>query len=155
MSKEQTTIQRKNDLMSDIQKVRSQVEDGLTMGDSMFGQFAHADVAREVTIRTNELKNKKKELEKEIKDKEALIQRSNRDFSDVKDALPETLEKQRVQFIEDYTLMFLSLSYVFMVLSAIIYYVILSQEKWSAFFKAFGYAIVATTGALLMLYHIA
>ena len=151
---EQTTIQRKNDLMSDIQKVRAQTEDGLAMGDSMFGQFAHADVARQVQIRTTELKETKNKLEKEIKDKEALVQRSNRDFSDVKDSLPETLEKQRIQFIEDYTLMFLSVAYVFMILSVLIYYVMLSQEKLRTFFKGLGYSVVTTIIAGILLYHI-
>lgn len=151
---EQTTIQRKNDLISDIGKIRAQIEDGLAMGDSMFGQFAHADVAHQVQIRTAELKDTKNKLEKEIREKESLIQRSNRDFSDVKDTLPETLEKKRIQFIEDYTLMFLSLAYVFMVLSALIYYVMLSQEKLPAFFKGLGYSVVATIIAGILLYHI-
>lgn len=152
---EQTTIQRKNDLQSDIQRVRAQVDDGLLMGDSMFGKFAHADVTNAVTTRTKELEQKKQQLEKEIREKEALIQRSNRDFSDVKDALPETLEKQRVQFIEDYTIMFLSLAYVFMILSALIYYVMLSQEKVPAFFKGLGYSLVTTIVAGILLYIIA
>jgi hypothetical protein len=86
----QSTIERKNELMTDITKLRAQVEDGLAMGDSMFGQFAHVDVTNEVNKRLSELKIKKETLENKIREKEALIQRSNRDFSDVKDTLPET-----------------------------------------------------------------
>lgn len=152
---EQTTLQRKSDLLADIQTIRSQVEDGLLMGDSMFGRFAHADVAREVKSRTEELQRKKDKLEQEIREKEALIQRSNRDFSDVKDALPETLEHQRIQFVEDYTLLFLSLAYVFMVLSAILFYVTISEEKMKALGKAVGYAILGTFVAGMLLYRIA
>ena len=152
---EQTTIQRKSDLQSDIQKIHSQVEDGLAMGDSMFGKFAHADVTQQVNTRIKELEEKKAHLEKEIKEKESLIQRSNRDFSDVKDSLPETLEKQRVKFIEDYTIMFLSLTYIFMILSALIYYVMLSQEKMQAFLKGLGYSLITTIAAGILLYLIA
>lgn len=152
---EQTTIQRKSDLQSDIQKIRSQVEDGLAMGDSMFGKFAHADVTQQVNTRIKELEEKKAHLEKEIKEKESLIQRSNRDFSDVKDTLPETLEKQRVKFIEDYTIMFLSLAYIFMILSALIYYVMISQEKMTAFLKGLGYSLITTIIAGILLYLIA
>lgn len=152
---EQTDIQRKNNLLSDIQKARSQIEDGLTMGDAMFGRFAHVEVAREVTNRTEELQKKKDVLEQELREKEALIQRTNRDFSDVKDALPETLEQQRVKFIEDYTIMFLVLSYVFMILSGIIFYVTISEQKTMAFVKALGYALVATMLSGTLLYLIA
>ena len=152
---EQTDIQRKNDLLSDIQKARSQIEDGLTMGDAMFGRFAHVEVAREVTNRTEELQKKKDGLEQELREKEAMIQRTNRDFSDVKDALPETLEQQRVKFIEDYTIMFLVLSYVFMILSGIIFYVTISEQKTMAFAKALGYALFATMLSGILLYLIA
>ena len=152
---EQTDIQRKNNLLSDIQKIRSQIEDGLTMGDAMFGRFAHVEVAREVTNRTEELQKKKDGLEQELREKEAMIQRTNRDFSDVKDALPETLEQQRVKFIEDYTIMFLVLSYVFMILSGIIFYVTISEQKTMAFAKALGYALLATMLSGTLLYLIA
>jgi chromosome segregation ATPase len=151
----QTDVQRKNDLLADLQRVRSQVEDGLMMGDSMFGRFAHAEVAHEVKNRTEELQKKKNELEQELKEKEAIIQRANRDFSDVKDALPETLERQRVQFVEDYTLLFLTLSYVFMVISAVIFYVTVSEQKIAALAKGLGYSVVATLMAGLLLYFIA
>ena len=85
---EQITVQRKSDLLTDIQAIRSQVEDGLAMGDSMFGRFALVEVAREVKERTEELQRKKEELEREIQEKEALIQRVNRDFSDEKNKIP-------------------------------------------------------------------
>jgi hypothetical protein len=152
---EQNTVQRKSDLLSDIQTIRSQVEDGLLMGDSMFGRFAHVDVAREVKSRTEELQRKKEALEQEIREKEALVQRASRDFTDVKHTLPETLERQHIQFIEDYTLLFLSLAYVFMVVSAIIFYVVISEQKTKALGKAVGYAILGTMIAAILLNMIA
>ena len=152
---EQTTVQRKAELRSDIRAIYNQIEDGLAMGDSMFGQYAHVDVAREVAARTEELQKKKEELEEDIRQKEAMIQRTNQDFTDVKDNLPETLEEQRIQFIEDYTLLFLSLSYVFMVVSAIVYYVALSPTPWDTLGRSLGYSLVGTLLAGILLYVIA
>ena len=151
----QTDIQRKNDLLADLQRLRSQVDDGLSMGDAMFGRFAHVEVAREVNDRMEDLQKKKASLEQDLKEKEALIQRANQDFSDVKDTLPETLDKKRVQFVEDYTIAFLSLSYLFMMLSAIVWYVSLAEQKMAAVFKAIGYSALTTIVAGIILYLIA
>jgi hypothetical protein len=151
----QSTIERKADLISDIGKLRAQVEDGLAMGDSMFGQFAHVDVTNEVNRRLSDLKKKKRGLEQQLREKEAIIQRSNRDFSDVKDSLPETQERKRVQFVEDYTMMFLLLSYVFMILSFIIFYVTLSEQKMKAFFYSLGISMVFTFFGSFLIYLIA
>jgi hypothetical protein len=152
---EQTTIQRKTDLRSDIQHLRAQIEDGMAMGDSMFGQYAHAEVAQAVGTRTEELQKKKEELEEEIRQKEAIIERTNRDFTDVKDALPENEEQTRIRFIEDYTLLFLSLSYVFMVVSGVVYRVALSTTPWATLGKSLGYSAVGTIFAGMLLYAVA
>ena len=152
---EQTTVQRKTELRSDIQVIYNQIEDGLAMGDSMFGQYAHVDVAREVSSRTKELQKKKEELEEDIRQKEAIIKRTDRDFTDVKDTLPETLEEERNRFIEDYTLLFLSLAYVFMVVSAIVYFVALSPTPWPTLGKSLGYSLLGTFLAGVLLYVIA
>jgi|LauGreDrversion4_2_1035121.scaffolds.fasta_scaffold18433_4 hypothetical protein len=146
---------RKNELLQDLQALRTQVENGLALGDSMFGRFAHAEVAHEVTQRVKELQEKKDDLERDIKEKEALIQRSNRDFTDVKDSLPETLEQKRIRFVEDYTLLFLSLAYVFMVLSALTVYVLHADQKIAAFGKGLGYSVAGTLLACTVLYHVA
>lgn len=146
---------RTNELLNDIQALRQQVENGLALGDSMFGRFAHAEVAQEVGQRVTELQEKKEALEQDIKEKEALIQRSDRDFTDVKDTLPETLEQKRIRFVEDYTLLFLSLSYVFMVLSALTDYVLRAEQKSTALAKGLGYTVAGTLLSGMVLYHIA
>lgn len=151
----QTNIQRKNDLLADLQHLRSNIDDSLSMGDAMFGRFAHVEVAREVKDRMEDLQKKKEKLEQDLKEKEALIQRADRDFTDVKDTLPETLDKKRVQFVEDYTLAFLSLSYVFMILAAIVWYVSLAEQKMTALLKAVGYSTLTTIVVGLILYFIA
>ena len=80
----------------------------------------------------------KKELEDELKRKDGIVQRMNQDFTDVRDALPETIEHQKVRFIEDYTMMILWLSYAFMVLAAIALYVTFSEERLPALGKGLG-----------------
>lgn len=152
---EQTTLQRKQDLEGEIRNLNAQIDDTLHMGDSMFGQYAHVQVAKEATDRLSELKTKKKELEEDIREKQALLRRSDRDFSDVKETLPETQERQRIRFMEDYTVMFLLLSYVFMVLSAIVYMTILSPTPWPTFFRSIGYSVAGTVLVATFFYVIA
>ena len=53
-----------------------------------------------------------------INKKEAIIERSNRDFTDIKDTLPETQPKKVLHFIEDYTLAFVTIAYLFMIVAA-------------------------------------
>jgi len=150
----QTSTQRRDELISDIETIRSQIENALHMGDAMFGQYAHVEVAKEVTARKEELKKKKETLEEEIRQKEAIIQRTNRDFTDVKDAIPES-EEPHVRFIEDYTLLFLSLAYVFMVLSAVVYHVALSPTPWQTLGRSLGYSVLGTVFAGILLYVVA
>jgi len=129
----------KEDLLrADIRMLRAQLDDSLAMGDSMYGSYAHADVAKEIDRRLQTMLQQKKELEEELKRKDGIVQRMNQDFTDVRDALPETIEHQKVRFIEDYTMMILWLSYAFMVLAAIALYVTVSEEKLPALGKGLG-----------------
>uniref|UniRef100_A0A6C0KV90 Uncharacterized protein n=1 Tax=viral metagenome TaxID=1070528 RepID=A0A6C0KV90_9ZZZZ len=102
--------------------LRASIGNSLHMGDSMFGEFGYADVSKQVDDRNAELKRKKEALKKSIDKKEAIISRSGRDFTDIKDSLPETLPNTTLHVIEDYTVAVLLLSYLFMVLTFISYY---------------------------------
>ena len=64
----------------------------------------------------------------DIDKKEAIIERSNRDFSDVKDTIPEIQKKTYINFIEDYTLASVVTSYLFMIISVIYIYTLKSYE---------------------------
>ena len=102
--------------------LRASIGNSLHMGDSMFGEFGYADVSKQVSDRNAELKRKKNALKKSIDKNEATITRSGRDFTDVKDSLPETLPDTTLHVIEDYTVAVVLISYLFMVLSFIFYY---------------------------------
>jgi len=106
----------------DIGSLRSTVANSLVVGDTMFGKMGHIDLTKDVKSRNSELHTKKETLLHEIDKKEAIINRSNRDFSDVSDTI-ETQPKKKLNFIEDYTLAILSMAYVFMIVTAIYFYV--------------------------------
>lgn len=135
-------------LQQDIQALRASVGDSIAMGDSIFGQIGHTDIYNQVNDRNRELKKKYAELEKDIQNKERIVDRSNRDFTDVKDTLPEKLPTNLLHVIEDYTLAFLCVTFLFMSVAIIIVYTIQDPtSKIKAFFQsAAGCAIL---GAVL------
>lgn len=102
--------------------LRASIGNSLHMGDSMFGEFGYADVSKQVNDRNAELKRKKEVLKKSIDKNEAIISRSGRDFTDVKDSLPETLPNTTLHVLEDYTVAVVLVAYLFMILSFIVYY---------------------------------
>ena len=112
----------------DIVMLRATIGDSLLMGDAIYGKHGVDDIAKQVKARNNELKTKKDILMNDIDKKEAIIERSNRDFSDVKDTIPEIQKKTYINFIEDYTLASVVTSYLFMIISVIYIYTLKSYE---------------------------
>lgn len=106
------------------------------------------------SLQTTQLKTRKKDLIRDLKKKETIINRSNRDFSDVKDATPENLPKKTLHVVEDYTMAILVMSYLFMVIAAVYLYTITSTEPMSAMLRGIGYAIVTSLFAWMGLYYI-
>ena len=164
-------------IKNDIDFLKSGIEDTLHTGDAMFGSFGPADITKDVKQRNSELEKKKEDLKTDISKKEAIIERNNRDFSDVKQALPEQEETKSLHFIEDYTLAFLSISYFFMVVVAIYLYTIGPNQKVNAataigvfgataaasntgssgltrFFKALLFALFGTMFSGMILYYL-
>lgn len=142
-------------IQKDIETLTGTVQDSLMMGDSMFGQFGYQDIAKQVKDRNHELKTKKEHLMKEVDKNEAIIERSNRDFSDVKDTVPEPQPKRVLRFIEDYTLAILTMAYLFMIISVIYIYTAISENKLVAFGKAFVGSAFLTMFLYMLLYFLA
>jgi hypothetical protein len=140
-------------LQQDIEMLRGTVGDSLLMGDSIYGQFGIADVTKQVKARNEELKTKKEKLRDEIDKKEAIIERSNRDFTDVKETLPETQPKKVLHFIEDYTLAFLTIAYLFMIVALIYIYTITSDNKVTAALQGIVSSIFLTIFFYIILYY--
>jgi hypothetical protein len=141
-------------LQKDIQTLTATVGDSLIMGDTMFGQYGYQDVAIQVKERNAELKAKKEKLLKEVDSNEAVIERSNRDFSDVKDTIKEPQPKKVLRFVEDYTLAFLSIAYLFMIIAVMYVYISTSELKLVAFGKSFVASIFLTIFLFMMLYYL-
>ena len=97
---------------------------------------------------------KKNQLREEIKQQEALINRSNRDFTDVRDELPETMPKKSLHFIEDYTLVIMCIAYLFMIVVGLHTYVIQSAENWlTALGMGLFYSFLLTLISGMLLYY--
>jgi hypothetical protein len=142
-------------LQKDIESLSSNVQDSLLMGDSMFGQFGYQDIAKQVKDRNHDLKSKKDDMMKEVSKNEAIIERSNRDFSDVKDTIPEPQAKKTLRFIEDWTLAILAMAYLFMIIAAIYIYTATAEIKLVAFGKSFVGSVFLTMFLYMLLYFLA
>lgn len=141
-------------IQKDIESLRASVGDSLSLGDSMYGKFGHNDISKQVKARNIELKEKKEILITDVNKKEATIERSNRDFSDIKDTLPETHPKKVLNFIEDYTLAILAISYLFMIMTAIYIFTMLAEHKLAAFGKSLISSVVLTVFMFVFLYYL-
>jgi hypothetical protein len=141
-------------LQQDITSLSSTSMDSLIMGDTMFGQFGYNDIAKQVKARNDELKNKKEKLYKEVEKSEAIIERSNRDFSDTKNTISEPQPKRILRFIEDYTLAILSVSYLFMIIAIIYIYTITSEFKLIGFGKALIGSIFLSMFLFMLMFYL-
>jgi len=142
-------------LKSDIDSLRGNVNDSLTLGDTIFGQFGHNEVSAQLRKRNNDLTLQVKNLTKEIDKNQAIVDRSNRDFIDVKRTLPEKQPKKILHFIEDYTMALLAISYLFMVLIGIYYYSMMNGVfDISKCVQAVGYSGLLSIIVGMLLYYI-
>jgi chaperonin cofactor prefoldin len=142
-------------LKSDIDALRGNVMDSLSLGDTIFGQFGHNEVSAQLKKRNEDLTLQVQSLTKEIDKNQAIVDRSNRDFVDVKRTLPEKEPKKILHFIEDYTMALLSISYLFMVFIGIYYYSMMNGIfDTSKCFQAIGYSGLLSIIIGMILYYI-
>lgn len=142
-------------ITQDLQSLRSTIHNSLTVGDKIFGQMGHADITQDVNERNKDLQSKKDMLLHDIDKKEAIINRSNRDFSDMSDTLPETPSNKKLNFIEDYTLAILSMAYVFMLVTAVYFYVSTTTSTIAiALLQSILGSVFATLVAFMLLYYL-
>jgi len=137
----------------DIETLRALVADSLVMGDSIFGKAGMGEISKQVRERHQELVNKKENLKKEIDKNEAIIERSNRDFTDVKERIPDPQPKRILNVLEDYTIALLVISYLFMIMAGIYVYTLMSPLKFVAFFKGIIGSIILTLFLFMALYY--
>jgi hypothetical protein len=139
----------------DISRLQATITNLLTIGDNMYSPVS-GSVTKDVMSRNNELSEKKAKIENEIKEQEAIINRSNRDFTDVRNELPEKIPNKSLHFIEDYTLVILCISYFFMIVVALHIYVMHSTEQWTSSLPwGLFYSFLLTLISGMILYYIA
>ena len=139
----------------DISRLQATITDLIAIGNSMYDPTT-GSVTADVMSRNKELSDKKINIQNEIKEQEAIINRSNRDFTDVKDQLPETLPDKSIHFMEDYTIVILCISYFFMIIVALHIYVTYSTEIWTtALLRGVFYSFLLTLISGMILYYIA
>jgi hypothetical protein len=142
-------------LKDDIKQILGEVNDALMVGDSTFTvQGNEKGIVKDVKERIDVLETEKKELEKEIDRQHQLIQTSNRDFSDVKDTIPETQPERFLYFIEDYTLSILAMAYLIMVVAASSFHTYLSLDTWAAILESLVGFGVLTIFLFMLLYYL-
>ena len=139
----------------DISRLQATITNLLTIGDNMYSPTS-GSVTKDVRSRNRELSEKKAKIENEIKEQEAIINRSNRDFTDVRNELPEKIPNKSLHFIEDYTLVILCISYFFMIIVALHIYVMYSTEQWTSSLPwGLFYSFLLTLISGMILYYIA
>ena len=142
-------------LKSDIQTLRANVGDSLSLGDTIFGQYGHNDVSAQLKKRNDDLTLQVKSLTKELDKNQAIVERSNRDFVDVKRTLPEKQPKKLLHFIEDYTMALLAIAYLFMIIIGIYSYSMLNGVfDMSKCFQAIGHSGLISIIVGMILYYI-
>jgi hypothetical protein len=139
----------------DIVRLQATITDLIAIGNSMYDPTT-GSVTAGVISRNKELSDKKTKIENEIKEQEAIINRSNRDFTDVRDELPETLPNKSLHFMEDYTIVILCISYFFMIIVALHIYVMHSTDQWTtSLLWGLFYSFLLTLISGMLLYYIA
>ena len=134
-----------------IDNLQGVITNELTTGDSMFnGIDGYSKIATDVQLRNKELNEKKEKLTDEIHKKEKIINSANRDFTDIKDKVNES----KILFLEDYTMFFLALSYLFMICIFIYVYSYMSEVPLYGFGKALGGSVVFTIAGGMLLYNV-
>ncbi len=156
-----TEQQRNNDLASttfymkqDVSALQASIADSLMMGDAMFGSYGYADITKQVTARNDELKSKRDTLLADIKKKEAIVERSNRDFTDIKDSLPERQPNKILHVLEDYTLAVLAVAYLFAILAGLYTYVFFAEAKGFAILKGLLGGSILTAFLFMVLFYL-
>jgi len=147
----------KDQLKDLISSEISAIDDILSVGDKlMIGSESTASIIQTYSQTTNdELNAKEKRLKKEIAKKLAIIERCNRDFSDVRDTLPEKLEKKNLHIVEDYTMAVLSICLIFAILVFVYYTVRTSTDTMTGLLKGGGIGLLFGLFSCIVIYQIA
>lgn len=135
----------------DITTLRSQITNALTLGDTIVNQSGGTKISSYVQGQLDELESKKKEIYDDILEKERMVHASNRDFAD---SNPVNEQKAVLRVIEDHTVAILLLSYLFMLVMAMYWYVIQSPVIMKGILEAIIGGFFFSIFSFIVLYYI-
>lgn len=128
-------IDNTTDPNGDFATISAIYNDMITTGDSIFGTMPDQSMLDQVKQRNDELHTKKTNITQTIETNDSKIERADRDFIDTKEALPQTFTEKTVHVLDDYTLVVLSIAYVFFLLTMMYLYMYIYQYTPSSIFQ--------------------
>jgi hypothetical protein len=138
-------------IREDITTLRSQITNALLLGDNIVHQSGGTKISSYVQGQLDELESKKNEIYDDILEKERMVHASNRDFSD---ANPVAESKSVLRVMEDHTVAILLLSYLFMLVMAMYWYVIRSSSIIKGLLEAIIGGFFFSIFSFMALYYI-
>jgi hypothetical protein len=138
-------------IREDITTLRSQITNALILGDNIVHQSGGTKISSYVQGQLDELESKKKEIYDDILEKERLVHASNRDFAD---ANPVAKPTSVLRVIEDHTVAILLLSYLFMLVMAMYWYVIRSSSMMKGLLEAIVGGFFFSIFSFMALYYV-
>lgn len=139
-----------NNPNADFQSMSAIYGDLLLSGDSILGASPDQSTLDQVRMRNEDLKDRKVKLEANSNTNIAIIERTDRDFIDAKDQLPDTLAQKTVHVLDDYTLVVLSVAYIFFILTMMYWYIQQNNFAGSAIGMALVGALFAVAFGLIL-----
>jgi len=138
-------------IREDITTLRSQITNALLLGDNIVHQSGGTKISSYVQGQLDELESKKNEIYDDILEKERMVHASNRDFSD---ANPVAESKSVLRVMEDHTVAILLLSYLFMLVMAMYWYVIRSSSIIKGLLEAIVGGFFFSIFSFMALYYV-
>ena len=137
--------------MSDI---TTKITNELIRGDTYLSIDTNTALVVEGKKRNKILHEQKTKLENEIAKKSKIIERIDRNFSDVRDQVAHPQPTKKLLVLEDYTLALLCISYLFMVLTFIYYYTSISMTPMTGFMQSLIGSLFVTMFFVILMYYI-
>ena len=147
-----TFFSKLDDVQGFFESQFAQFNDLMATGDKFYGSSANSTVLTEVNQRNKDLQTTLETLQKDTKRLRASTERHERDFLDVKGALPERIPTQRMNVLDDYTMLLLTISYIMMALSIVFYYAQKNEYTMSSILLGtIGMAVITCIAYVLTL----
>jgi hypothetical protein len=141
-----------SNLQGDISELKDNIYNAIVSVDQSYGSSPHIQIIDQVKERNKELKAKHESLSQDIVKKEAIVNRSNQDFKDVKETIPEPQPKKILRFMEDYTVAVFAIAYLFFIISGICLYVMQSNSLVTGVVESIIIATVLTVVIFMLFF---